>query len=82
MSRPTMSPAQVEQVANELRVLLRERTCCPEHAGQVLLHVMAGFCLDDADDDRHRAATKLRRAAKVLADDIAAGRFLVMRTRQ
>lgn len=78
----TMTSAQIEQLANELRVLLQQRTCCPKHASELLLMMMAGFAMDDANDDRHKAASMIRREAKALASQIEAGRYNVLRVKQ
>lgn len=77
-----MTPEAIEILANELRLLIQQRTCCPQHAGDVLLQVMAGFCLDSASSDRHKAASAVRRAVKALANDIELGRYTVIRSTQ
>ena len=76
----TMTHEEVELLAHELRLLIQRRTCCAEHAGDVLLHVMAGFCLDDAQDNPKLAAMTLTKAAAKLAKDIRAGQFIALRT--
>ena len=78
----TMTHQQIEQLVNELRIAIQGRTCCPEHAGEVLLMVMAGFALDDAGDNRNKAAAAIRRAAKDLANKIETGQFAILRTQQ
>lgn len=82
MTEKAMTAQQIEVLANELRVLIQKRTCCPQHAGDVLLQVMAGFFLDSASHDRHQAAAAVRRAAKAVAEDIAVGRYAVIRSAQ
>lgn len=74
----TMTGEQIELLANELRVTIQQRTCCPEHASELLLMMMAGFALDDAGQNRHKAAAALRRAAKQLASQIETGKYTVV----
>lgn len=77
-----MTTSEIEQVANELRVAIQQRTCCPRHAAELLLMMMAGFAMDDANDDRRKAASMIRREAKALASQIEAGRYNVVRVKQ
>lgn len=76
----TMSPADVERVAHEVRLLIQQSTCCPLHAGDVLMHVLAGFALDDANDNPHKAAATIMKGAKQCAQRVRTGRFVVMRS--
>lgn len=76
---PTMTPAEVERVAHEVRLVIQQRTCCPLHAGEVLMHVLAGFALDDASDNSHEAAATIMRGAREYAGRVRAGKFRVLR---
>lgn len=78
-TKVTMTGAEIEQLANELRVVIQHRTCCPEHAGELLLMMMAGFALDDARQDRFKAAATMRRAVKGLANQIEQGKYTLVR---
>lgn len=75
-----MTPADVERVAHEVRLLIQQSTCCPLHAGQVLMHVLAGFALDDANDNPHKAAATIMKGAKQYAQLVRTGGFVVMRS--
>lgn len=77
-----MTQHEIEDVANELRVMLQQRTCCPVHAGDVLLVIMAGFALDDTRGNLVKAAASIRRAAQGLARQLESGRYSVARVRQ
>lgn len=70
-----------ERVAHEVRLLAQERTCCPHHAGETLMLVLAGFALDDTDDDPHQAAAKILREAKRFAHAVRTGQFRMNRSR-
>lgn len=75
----SMTQNDVERVAHEMRLRIQASTCCPQHAGDVLLHVMAGFALDDASDNAHAAAATIMRGAKQIAGKVRAGQFKVLR---
>ncbi|HEY0684683.1 MAG TPA: hypothetical protein VGD45_20270 [Steroidobacter sp.] len=75
-----MTPADIERVAHEVRLQIQQSTCCPLHAGEVLMHVLAGFALDDANDNPHQAAATIMRGAKEYAQRVRTGRFVVMRS--
>jgi len=77
-----MTREQIEVLANELRAQLRVSTCCAPHASAVCLHALAGFALDDANDNAQEAARTLVLAAKAIACDLRAGKFRVMRMLQ
>jgi hypothetical protein len=79
MSGETMTESEIEALSNEVRRLLQQRTCCPHHAGDVLLCVMASFALDDAGDDIERAARTVQRSAKNLSKHIRKGAFKLLR---
>lgn len=79
MTRPPMTDAEMMQLANDVRRLLQQQTCCPLHAGEIILHVIAGFVLDDTKDDREKAAAMLTRIANIVALDLRAGRYVVIR---
>lgn len=75
----TMTPADVERVAHAIRLEIQQRTCCPSHAGDVLLLVLAGFALDDANDNGIQAAATIMCGAKQVAGKVRSGRFKVLR---
>lgn len=77
-----MSQAAIETIANEIRAVIQERTCCAAHAGEMLMFVMAGFALDDAEDDRAAAGVMIRREADALAKRIEGGTYTMVRGRQ
>lgn len=79
MTRETMTDNEVERLANELRAEITKRTCCPLHAGEVLLLVMAGFALDDAGDDHLKAARTMERGARELVKLLRSGNLQVLR---
>jgi len=74
-----MTSDEVDALSNELRAQIQERTCCPAHAGDVLLQIMASFVLDGAQDDNQKAAREVERVAKNLAKRIRAGKYVVTR---
>jgi hypothetical protein len=74
-----LTQEQIELLANEMRQILQARTCCPLHAGEVLMRVMVAFVLDDAHDDPARAARALERATARLAKRVRRGDFVVVR---
>lgn len=76
-----MSPADVERVAHEIRLQIQRTTCCPLHAGEVLMRVLAGFALDDANDNPHKAAAAIMKGAKQYAQLVRTGGLVVMRSR-
>jgi len=80
--RATMSEAEMEQLANELRLVLQDRTCCPGHASSVCFRMLAAFALDDANDNRTKAAATLTRTAQQLAKEIRRGTYYVLRSKQ
>lgn len=73
----TLTPGEVQALANELRITLQQRTCCPRHAADVCLHILAGFALDDADQNTAVAARGLTNAAAGLASKIRRGAFVL-----
>jgi hypothetical protein len=77
-----MTPQDVEVLAHNLRLYIQSETCCPHHAGEVLLRVLAGFALDDAEDDKHEAAATLVKGVKQCANKIRSGEFSMLRTQQ
>ena len=74
-----MAVDEITSLAHELRSLIQTRTCCPAHAGVVLMLVCAGFALDDADYDNHLAAKRFSESAKSLTSDLKAGRIKMAR---
>jgi len=80
--RPQMTPADVERVAHGVRLQIQQATCCPRHATDVLLLVLAGFALDDAGDNAHQAAATLVKASKQLASRVRSGQLKVLRQQQ
>ena len=74
-----MTLAEMESLAHELRVLVTERTCCPAHASDVLLWVLAGFALDSAEDCPSGAAEQLLAGAKQVAHQLITGQFKIVR---
>lgn len=80
--RATLSEAEMELLANEFRLLLQQRSCCPGHASSICLRMLAAFSLDDAKDNRTKAAATLTRAAQQLAQQIRRGNYFVVRSKQ
>lgn len=80
--RQTMSAADIELLANELRLTIQASSCCPLHASEVLMHVMASFVLDSHGDSATRAAAEFTRAAQVFASRIRRGDYFVVRAKQ
>jgi hypothetical protein len=74
-----MTPAQLEHLANAVRVSLQNRTCCPKHATDVLLHILASFALDSGQNDPQKAARIFERAASNLTKRIRRGEFTLVR---
>lgn len=77
--RTPMTHDDIERVANELRQCLQDRTCCPWHAIQVCMTVLAGFALDDAENDLSKAASNIRAVLRSFAAEIERGRFAMVR---
>lgn len=74
-----MTPNEIDLAAHQMRTWLQEHTCCPSHAADVLLLVLAGFTLDDADDNVHEAAATLKRVSRDLAERIRKGEIAMAR---
>lgn len=74
-----MTQERIIALSNEIRAEITKRTCCPLHAGEVLLMVMAGFALDDAGDDHLKAARTVERGARELVKLLRSGQFQVLR---
>jgi hypothetical protein len=80
--RPTLTGEQMDALAHEMRLLLQERACCPGHASAVCVRMLAGFALDDADDNTTKAAATLTRVAHQIAGEIRRGKYFMVRTQQ
>lgn len=72
-----MTAAEITGLANELRKLIQERTCCVKHAGDVVCTVLGGFALDMAGNKPEEAARIIRREAKLIAWEIRNGNFVM-----
>lgn len=77
-----MTSADVDRVAHEIRLQIQAKTCCPHHAGAVLMRVLAGFALDDAGDDKIAAAATILQAATDVARRVRLGEVAMLRSKQ
>lgn len=72
-----MSDDEVVEAARDLREVLQERTCCPDHAMEIALMCAASFALDGTKPQT--AARLLDRQATHLVGLVHDGSFTLAR---
>lgn len=73
--KPTISNHDIVGIAEQVRALLQRQGCTPTQATEACVQVLAGFALDDANDNVFRAAATVRRVSEARADQIERGVF-------
>jgi hypothetical protein len=74
--------AELTHMANQLRMLLQDATCCPVAAARVCEVLLATFIIDLHFHDPAAAADAMEEVGKAVADQIRRGAITIVRTNE
>lgn len=75
-----MSTQEVFTLANEIRIELQMRACCPEHAAEVAAVLLTTFLMDSTNADGKAAAKLLEQTSKRIRKQLIAGKINLVKT--